>query len=95
MLEIQRIRTDKEGIIEGLKKRHFDAAPIIENILELDQEWRTSKIELESIAAEMNQISKQIGMLFKEGKQEEANAAKAKTGELKSSEADLKSRLMS
>ena len=90
MLEIQRIRTDKEGIIEGLKKRHFDAAPIVENILELDQEWRTKKTELESIAAEMNQISKQIGMLFKEGKQEEANAAKAKTGELKSAEAELK-----
>jgi seryl-tRNA synthetase len=90
MLEIQRIRTDKEGIIEGLKKRHFDAASIIETILDLDQQWRTSKMELESIAAEMNQISKQVGLLFREGKQEEANAAKAKTGELKSSEADLK-----
>lgn len=90
MLEIQRIRTDKEGIIEGLKKRHFDAAPIVESILELDQEWRTKKTELESIAAEMNQISKQIGILFREGKQEEANAAKAKTGELKSAEAELK-----
>lgn len=90
MLEIQRIRTDKEGIIEGLKKRHFDAAPIIETILDLDQQWRTSKMELESIAAEMNQISKQVGLLFREGKQEEANAAKAKTGELKSSEAELK-----
>jgi seryl-tRNA synthetase len=90
MLEIQRIRTDKEGIIEGLKKRHFDAAPIVENILQLDQEWRTKKTELESIAAEMNQISKQIGILFREGKQDEANAAKAKTGELKSAEAELK-----
>lgn len=90
MLEIQRIRTDKEGIIEGLKKRHFDAAPIIETILDLDKQWRSSKTELESIAAEMNQISKQIGMLFKEGKQEEANAAKAKTSELKSAEAELK-----
>ncbi|NVK64072.1 MAG: serine--tRNA ligase [Flavobacteriales bacterium] len=93
MLEIQRIRTDKDGIIEGLKKRHFDAAPIIEKILELDQEWRTSKTALESIAAEMNQISKEIGQLFKAGKQEEANAAKAKTGELKTSEAELKTKV--
>lgn len=90
MLEIQRIRTDKEGIIEGLKKRHFDAAPIVEEVLKLDQEWRSKKTELESIAAEMNQISKQIGILFREGKQDEANAAKAKTGELKSAEAELK-----
>lgn len=93
MLEIQRIRTDKEGIIEGLKKRHFDATSLIDTILDLDQQWRTSKMELESVAAEMNQISKQIGILFKEGKAEEANAAKAKTGELKASEADLKTKV--
>ena len=90
MLEIQRIRTDKEGIIEGLKKRHFDAAPILETILELDEQWRTSKMELESISAEQNQISKQIGLLMKEGKREEANSAKAKTVDLKSAEAELK-----
>lgn len=93
MLEIQRIRTDKETIIEGLKKRHFDASPIIEELLSLDSEWRSSKSELEKIAAEMNQISKQIGMLFKEGKQEEANQAKAKTGELKAAEAELKTKV--
>ncbi|MCH2223938.1 MAG: serine--tRNA ligase [Crocinitomicaceae bacterium] len=93
MLEIQRIRTNKDEIIEGLQKRHFDASPIIDEILTLDEQWRASKASLESIAAEMNQISKQIGILFKEGKQEEANAAKAKTGELKSSEADLKTKV--
>lgn len=90
MLEIQRIRTDKEAIIEGLKKRNFDAKQIVEEILKLDEQWRASKSELEKIAAEMNQISKQIGILFREGKQEEANAAKAKTGELKSAETELK-----
>ncbi|MFT5779516.1 MAG: seryl-tRNA synthetase [Crocinitomicaceae bacterium] len=93
MLEIQHIRNDQEGIIEGLKKRHFDAAPILNQILDLDKAWRSTKAELEQIASEMNQISKQIGILFKEGKQEEANAAKAKTGDLKSSEADLKSKV--
>lgn len=90
MLEIQRIRTDKQGIIEGLKKRHFDATPIVESIIELDQQWRSSKSELETIAAEMNQISKQVGQLFKDGKQAEANAAKEKTVELKAAESELK-----
>ncbi len=93
MLEIQRIRTDKEGIIEGLKKRNFDAAPILETILGLDQQWRTSKSELENISAEMNQISKEVGELFKAGKQAEANATKEKTGDLKAAEADLKVRV--
>lgn len=89
MLEINRLRTDKDSVIEGLKKRHFDAKPIIDEVLSLDEQWRTSKTELESIASEMNQISKQIGLLFKEGKQEEANQAKAKTGELKEKQGQL------
>lgn len=93
MLEIQRLRNEADSVIEGLKKRHFDAAPVIEQILDLDTQWRSSKTELESIAAEMNQISKQIGMLFKEGKQEEANTAKAKTGELKAQESELKAKV--
>ncbi|MDC0257124.1 serine--tRNA ligase [Crocinitomicaceae bacterium] len=90
MLEIQRIRNEKEAIIESLKKRHFDAQPIIDELIEVDTSWRSKKGELESIAAQMNQISKQIGILFKEGKVEEANAAKAQTGELKTQETALK-----
>lgn len=90
MLEIQRIRHEKEAVIEGLKKRHFDAAPIIDEVINADEQWRSKKAELESIAAQMNQISKQIGQLFKEGKTDEANAAKAQTGELKQKEAELK-----
>lgn len=90
MLEIQRIRNEKEAIIEGLKKRHFDARPIVDELIEVDASWRSKKGELESIAAQMNQISKQIGLLFKEGKTEEANAAKAQTSELKAQETALK-----
>ncbi len=90
MLEIQRIRNEKEVIIEGLKKRHFDARPIVEELIEVDASWRSKKGELESIAAQMNQISKQIGLLFKDGKVAEANAAKAQTGELKMQETTLK-----
>jgi seryl-tRNA synthetase len=93
MLEIQRIRTEKEAVIEGLKKRHFDAAPIIDEVLNADEEWRKSKTDLESIAAQMNKISKEIGMLFREGKVEEANAAKEKTAELKSEESALKEKV--
>ncbi|MCH2229875.1 MAG: serine--tRNA ligase [Crocinitomicaceae bacterium] len=91
MLEIQRIRNEKEEIIEGLKKRHFDATPIVDEILSVDEQWRTKKAELESVASKMNQISKQIGMLFGQGKVEEANAAKAQTSEFKAQEASLKS----
>ena len=90
MLEIQRIRTEKEAVIEGLKKRNIDATATVEEILKKDQEWRESKSELESIAAELNQIAKEIGDLFKQGKQAEANAAKERTTSLKGKEAQLK-----
>lgn len=91
MLEITRIRTEKESIIEGLKKRHFDAAPIVEEILAKDEQWRTAKTEMEQVAAELNVIAKEIGQLFQQGKQAEANVAKEKTTSLKANEAALKS----
>lgn len=93
MLEITRIRTEKESIIEGLKKRHFDATEIVNNVLLKDEQWRTAKTELEQISAELNVIAKEIGMLFQQGKQAEANAAKEKTTGLKSSEAALKEKV--
>jgi len=91
MLEIQRIRNEKEEIIEGLKKRHFDAEPIVAEVLSIDEEWRAKKGELELVASQMNQISKKIGVLFGQGKQDEANAAKAETAVLKTQESALKS----
>lgn len=90
MLEIQRIRKEKDAIIEGLKKRHFDATPIVEEVLSVDEQWRAKKGELEKAASQMNQISKQIGILFGQGKQEEANKAKAQTADLKVQESALK-----
>lgn len=91
MLEIQRLRTDKESVLEGLKKRNLDATETVDAILAKDQEWRANKTELETIAAEMNRISKEIGVLFQQGKQAEATEAKAQTVSLKEKEAGLKS----
>ena len=91
MLEITRIRTDKDSIIEGLKKRNIDATETIEKIISTDLKWRNNKTELEGIAAELNQLAKEIGELFKQGKQQEANEAKNKTAALKVTESELKS----
>lgn len=93
MLEIQRIRTEKETIIEGLKKRHFDAAPIVEEILAKDQTWRDVRTEMETISAQLNQLAKAIGDLFKQGKQDEANVAKEETTTLKATESELKEKV--
>jgi seryl-tRNA synthetase len=83
MLEIARVKEQKEEIIELLKVRNFDAEQIIEDVLILDKDWREAKGELDDISAESNKIAKEIGMLFGQGKIEEANTARARTSDLK------------
>lgn len=90
MLEITRIRAEKDAIIEGLKKRAVDYSKEIEAIIAADEQWRVVKTELESIQAESNQISKEIGLLFKQGKVAEANKAKERTTVLKEKEQMLR-----
>jgi seryl-tRNA synthetase len=93
MIEIQRIRTNKQEIIEGLKKRNLDVKPIVDSILEKDATWRATKNELETISAELNVLAKSIGQLFQQGKQAEANSLKEKTTDLKEQESILKSKV--
>ncbi|MBW7868802.1 MAG: serine--tRNA ligase [Brumimicrobium sp.] len=90
MLEITRIRTEKETLIDGLKKRGVDFSPQLNEIYRLDEIWRSKKSDLENVQSESNSISKEIGNLMREGKKEEAEAAKAKTTELKDKEASIK-----
>lgn len=93
MLEITRIREEKDQVIEGLKKRNLDVTQKVNDILSTDAAWRAGKTELEEIAAESNKIAKEIGVLFKEGKQAEANASKEKTNQLKEREKDLREKV--
>jgi seryl-tRNA synthetase len=93
MLEIQRIRNEKEAVINGLKKRNIDVEPILNTIIEKDKEWRLHKTELEEILASMNKISKSIGELYQKGLHDEANKLKAETNELKNKEIELKEKV--
>ena len=90
MLEIQRLRSDKEGVLNGLLKRNIAATNTINEILDIDSLWRSSKTELESIFAELNQLSRKVGLLLKEGHQEEASQLKLETTFLKEKETNLK-----
>ncbi|MDT0605854.1 serine--tRNA ligase [Croceitalea rosinachiae] len=83
MLQLHRIREEKENFIKALKKRKFDAGPLFNEIIVLDEKRRTIQTELDNTLAESNKLSKEIGMLFKSGKAAEANELKAKTGNLK------------
>lgn len=95
MLEITRIRDEKDNLIEGLKKRGVDYSAELNEIVGLDEQWRSKKTEMETIQSESNRISKEIGKLMGAGKTDEANAAKAQTAELKSQEQILKDEVSS
>lgn len=83
MLQLQAIRDRKDEITTALKKRNIDAAPLIDSILKLDEKRRTTQTQLDATLAESNKLSKEIGILFKSGKTQEANVLKEKTGTLK------------
>ncbi len=83
MLAIAQIKNQKEELAQRLGIRGLDGEDLLNQVLALDEKRRAVQQEADAAANEMNVISKQIGQLFKEGKTEEANAAKAKTGELK------------
>lgn len=90
MLQTAFIKENKDLVVERLKKRNFEAEEIITTILKLDDDRKANQQELDSLLAEGNQLAKQIGGLFKEGKVEEANLLKEKTAEIKGKSNNLK-----
>ncbi|MEX0361507.1 MAG: serine--tRNA ligase, partial [Allomuricauda sp.] len=89
MLQLQTIRENKEGIITALKKRNLDIEPILSAVLDLDEKRRSIQTELDATLAESNKLSKEIGILFKSGKAEEANTLKEQTAGLKEASKQL------
>ncbi|MEM7379842.1 MAG: serine--tRNA ligase [Bacteroidota bacterium] len=93
MLQLQAIRERKDDLAEALKKRNLDAAPLLDSVLQLDEERRSVQAELDNTLASSNKLSKEIGMLFKSGKAQEANALKEQTASLKESSKTLSEKL--
>lgn len=83
MLTLQALRHDRPAVEAALAKRGIDAAPLLDQILELDLQRRTTQKEVDDLKAEQNAASRAIGDLFKAGKKEEAEAQRAEVGSLK------------
>ncbi|MEN8120815.1 MAG: serine--tRNA ligase [Bacteroidota bacterium] len=93
MLTIKLLREEAEMVVNQLKIKNFDAQPVVDKIIQIDDLRKETQNKLDNCLAESNSISKQIGMLFKEGKVEEANKAKEKTGSLKVESRELSDKL--
>ncbi len=83
MLQINRIRADKDAIIEAMKKRNFDASELINKAIELDDLRKKTQTENDNLLAEMNKLSKEIGQLYKSGEAKKAEILKQKTTQIK------------
>ena len=93
MLTLKTIVENKDEVVRRLAKKHFNGQAIIEKVILLDEKRRNTQTLLDADLAEMNRLSKEIGELFKQGKQAEANEAKLKTTDLKENSGRLSEHL--
>ena len=93
MLTLQSIKADPEYIIARLAVKGCDARAQIEEIIRIDAERRRLQTICDTEASELKKLSSQIAMLMKEGKREEAEAAKAKVAEIKANAKTLQEQL--
>ena len=64
MLTLKYITDNTDEVIVRLAKKHFDGATIIAQVVELDALRKATQTQLDNQSAEMNNLSKEIGMLF-------------------------------
>ncbi len=83
MIDIKLIRENPELVKENIKKKFQDEKlPLVDEVAALDKEVREAKQKGDALRADRNRISKEIGLLMRDGKKEEAEAAKAKVKEM-------------
>ena len=83
MLVLADIKANPQHIIERLKVKGFDGREAIEKILALDEERRSLQKANDAVASELKKLASGIGAMMKEGRREEAEAAKQRVAALK------------
>ncbi len=83
MLQAKFIINNAETVINRLKIKNFEAEDLVKKIIETDKKKRNLQKQIDDLKADQNQLAKEIGNLFKQGKKDEANSLKEKSTELK------------
>lgn len=89
MLQIAYIRENKDEVIKRLAKKNMDATSLIELVVDLDEKRRATQVELDTIKAESNKLSKDIGELMKSGEKAKAEILKEKSVQLRDKDKEL------
>jgi seryl-tRNA synthetase len=83
MLQLGFIRSNRELVLDGLKKKNFSEIDLVDQIISLDEQRRKLQIQSDELLAQRNAASKSIGNLVGQGLHEEAKAQKAAVSALK------------
>ncbi len=89
MLTINLLREQSSTVIDRLRIKNFDATEIVNHVLDLDRRRREIQTESDAVQAELNNLSREIGSMMKEGRKEDAEAAKKGIGTLKEKQKQL------
>ena len=77
MIDLKFLRENPEVVKENIRKKFQDAKlPLVDEVIELDAQYRAYKQEADNLRGGRNKLSKEIGMLMAQGKREEAEAVK-------------------
>lgn len=93
MISIPHLRENYDEILIAYKKRNFDAKNVIDNLLNEDKNRREIQVKLDSKLSESNQLAKEIGKLYKDGKTIEANKKKSLSLKIKNESKNLVEKL--
>jgi seryl-tRNA synthetase len=89
MLTLKVIAENTEDVIRKLAKKHFDAKDIILEVIDTDKKRKATQQVLDNNLSQLNQLSKSIGQLMKEGQKDSAKKARAEVAEMKESNKQL------
>ncbi len=92
MLVVHQIIANKEAYSKALAKRNVDSA-ILDHVISLDEQRKVTQATLDNTLADANKLSKDIGVLFKNGEQQKAAILKEKTAQLKENSKALATQL--
>ncbi len=85
MLDIKFLRTNPDIVKQNIKNKfQDDKLPLVDEVIELDKEFREAKTRAEYLRSQRNKISKQIGALMGQGKKEEAEEVKKQVTDMAS-----------
>ncbi len=83
MLDIRFVRANPDAVKENIKKKFQDQKLVlVDEVLELDQQFRDAKTRADTLRGERNALSKQIGGLMAQGKKDEAEEVKARAAQM-------------